>query len=75
MRLLVSTYGGIQLYDRSADLFTKKLDVVTDDGNIKVRPVARIMERKNGDILLLTDDIARLEKITYDVGGNTVEMR
>ncbi len=65
-RLLVSTYGGIQLYDRSADRFTKKLDVVTDDGNIKVHPVARIMERKNGDILLLTDDIARLEKITGD---------
>lgn len=65
-RLFVSTYAGFQIYDRGADKFSKKLQVVTREGIVKDHPVSRILERKNGDILLLCDDIFILDEIRDD---------
>lgn len=62
-RLFISTYTGLQIYDRGADRFSKKLPIVTREGETKMRPVSRILERKNGDILMLLDDVVKLDTI------------
>lgn len=61
--LFISTYAGLQIYDRGADRFSKKLPVVTREGVEKIQPVSRILERKNGDVLFLNDDIYKFEEI------------
>ena len=63
-RLFIDTYNGIQLYDRGADRFYPKLQVVTRNGEVKIRPITRMLERKNGDIIALCDDIYLLDEIT-----------
>lgn len=65
-RLFISTYGGLQIYNRGTDSFSKKLPVVTTEGVITTRPVTRMLERKNGDILMLNDDIFKLEETRDD---------
>lgn len=63
-RLFIDTYDGIQLYDRGADKFYPIMPVVTTKGEVKVRPISRILERKNGDIIVLTDNVYVFDKIS-----------
>lgn len=70
-RLLVGTYRGMQIYDRGADRFSPLIPVITTEGAVVGRPVAHIIERKNGDIILLSDYVYRL----VETAGGKMEIQ